>query len=140
MKIRLDFVTNSSSASFITIFGDSKVTKEIIEKYIKDNNISINDYTGFFTGQYIIDNYDKIINEFENRDWTNNDCIPYLNAIDPNKYYYINCDYTWVESDEDGYPDEDDVEDHYAIISQECERKYGDLFYFTFDQGSGRDG
>lgn len=53
MKIRLDFVTNSSSASFITIFGDSKVTKEIIEKYIKDNNISINDYTGFFTGQYI---------------------------------------------------------------------------------------
>lgn len=140
MKIRLDFVTNSSSASFITIFGDSKVTKEIIEKYIKDNNISINDYTGFFTGQYIIDNYDKIINEFENRGWANNDCIPRLDTIDPNKYYYLDCDYIWVESNEDGCPDEDDVEDHYDTISQECERKYGDLFYFTFDQSSGRDG
>lgn len=140
MKIRLDFVTNSSSASFICIFGKPITSKEIIEKYIKENNIPLNQYNGFYTGQYIIDNYKDICKDFANNDWCWADCIPNVNEINPDNIYYVDSDYDDMETDKYGDIPEEDLDRHYDRVYDDVTEKYGALFEFDFDQGSGRDG
>jgi hypothetical protein len=133
MKIRSDFVTNSSSSSFIAVFGTAK-DNDIALNSAKENKLDC--YTLY--GKELIEQYKQLHREYTCDDWCWVDPFPSKDKIDENKLYFIYSDCTDVMTDEDGYILEDELEDHSNSVSSMLDKLNG--FDFEIEQGSGRNG
>lgn len=58
MKVRMGFVSNSSSSSFVLLAKNDKLTKEELEKYNNDEMIKMHeeDYKEYYPDNYTKDN------------------------------------------------------------------------------------
>ena len=110
MKIRTDFVTNSSSSSFIGVFGEVKDNVELME-CIKQFNLSEGDYK-IFTGEQLLEDMEDKWYDGYGADWAGVYISPSKDKINPNSLYFIFESYGGAgDSDgefwEDGYDDYD---------------------------------
>lgn len=141
MKIRSDFVTNSSSSSFICCFAriaDEEKAKKILEQYKNDIKI--------YTAQEVlqeIKHYDKYwLNGWLDRDWAGVYMTPdkdYIQNYMDNRFVVLK-DSEEIYADEDGYVDYDvDLSDFdTSIIDQITEENgFADI---ECQYGAGRDG
>lgn len=133
MKFRKDFVTNSSSSSFIAVFGTSN-NNEIALQSAKENGLDF----CVFTGKELLNQWNAIYRENTCNDWCWVDPFPNKKDIDDNILYFIYSDCEDVNADEDGYICKDEVDDHYEEVSSKLDKLEG--FTLNYSCGSGRNG
>lgn len=133
MKVRTDFVTNSSSSSFIAVFGKA-TNKDLAEKSAKENDLK----ECLYTGLELLDEWYKIKRVHTCTDWCFVDPFPNKEDIKEDGLYFIYSDSEEVSTDEWGEVNEEEVDEHYDSISNMINKVEG--FDFRIDIGSGRDG
>lgn len=133
-KFRIDFITNSSSSSFIAVFGveNNKELAEKSKKLFEDN---------IFTGKYLKENWDELKTDFTSS-WCYVDPWHDYDKIEDDKLYFAYWSSEELTEDEDhnqsdGY-DNDEVEEHENKVDSELKELKG--FILEYDSWQGRDG
>ena len=136
MKFRNDFVTNSSSSSFIAVFGTEVNSVEanqskMLDTY-KDN---------IFTGKYLKENWDELKREFTS-EWWGVDPFIDQDEVEDDKLYFAYWSSEELTEDEDhncgdGY-DQDEVDGHHISVDNHLKDLIG--FELEFASWEGRDG
>ena len=133
MKIRTDFETNSSSSSFIAVFGTAK-NKDIALESANKNKL--NEY--IVTGKVLLEKWNELYRWNTCNDWCWVDPFQDKNSINEDNLYFIYSDCQDVEANEDGDISEDDLDEHYDSVSSMIDKLEG--FEFKIRSGSGRNG
>lgn len=122
MKIRTDFVTNSSSSSFVAYnLTDSEFCRYVYQK-MKEKNLSYNEYSDERVSSYVGFKEDSLNAEISNYGW--NAVSLYCNEA------YFECDWEWcccfemkIEDIENYILDESAKETFRQIINEELKDK-----------------
>lgn len=133
MKIRSDFVTNSSSSSFVAVFGKATNIEQAKESLEKSTMACYS-----ITGKELIERYDELYRENTCDDWCWVDPFHNKEDIDENGLYFIYSDCDDVGTDDWGEINEDEVDDHYLSVTSQLDGLKG--FDFNIESGSGRNG
>jgi len=133
MKLRTDFVTNSSSSSFIAVFGTAK-DKELALKSVKENDLD----AYVVTGKELLEDYNSLYRENTCDDWCWVDPFPNKEEIKEDGVYFIYSDCEDVNTDDDGEILDEEVDDHYESVNRRLDGLKG--FDLNIEQGSGRNG
>ncbi len=133
MKIRTDFVTNSSSSSFVAVFGRS-TDKDLAQKSAIENDMK----ECLYTGAELLKEWNNLQRWHTCNDWCWVDPFPDKDSIKEDELYFIYSDCEDVDADEWGEINEDEVDEHYDSVSSMINKIDG--FDFTIDSGSGRNG
>lgn len=133
MKIREDFVTNSSSSSFIAVFGKA-VDIEKAKESLKNTGLEM--YA--VTGQELKEDFELFHKEHSCTDWCWVDPFPKEEEIDENGLYFIYSDCQEVGTNDWGEILEEEVDAHQDYVSEKIEKLEG--FELHMEAGSGRDG
>jgi len=144
MKIRTDFVTNSSSSSFIGVFGEVKDNVELME-CIKQFNISEGDYK-ICTGEQLLEDMEDKWYDGYGADWAGVYINPNKDKINPNSLYFIFESYGGAGDSDGEFWNEDYDEYEYEVSYEDFyESKFIDSIRKSVDikeegYGAGRNG
>lgn len=133
MKIRTDFVTNSSSSSFIAVFGVA-TDNEIALKSAEENKL----LSHIMTGKKLLDDYEDLRRWNTCNDWCWVDPFQDKEKIIEDKLYFVYSDCEDVNTDEWGEILDEEVDEHYESINRMLDNLKG--FDLNIEQGSGRNG
>lgn len=133
MKFRKDFVTNSSSSSFVAVFGKA-IDKDLAKKSATENDME----ECLYTGADLLKEWDNLRYWNTCNGWCWADPFPGKNEIEEDGLYFIYSDCEDVSADEWGEIDEDEVDEHYDSVTDKVYKIEG--FDFRVDSSSGRNG
>ena len=133
MKFRKDFVTNSSSSSFVAVFGKA-TDKDLAEKSATENGME----ECLYRGSDLLKNWDNLYNWNTCNDWCWVDPFPDEDKIEADGLYFVYSECEDVGANDWGEINEDEVDKHCVSVIDRMNKIEG--FDFIVDSGSGRNG